>query len=65
MGKKLKYFDNKHILCSHCDKPVYMGYTSKSDSELCTCNNIPERTVYDSRNEEKKILPLKAFEVYE
>lgn len=65
MDKRLKYFYNEHILCSYCEKPVYMGYTNKRDSELCTCNNIPERTVYDSLKEKKEVLPLKEFEVYE
>lgn len=40
----MKYTDNDKILCSSCNKPRYMGRTTKNDNELCCCldqKNIP------------------------
>lgn len=66
--KKLKYYDNDYIICSVCHKPVYMGYTSKNDSELCTYkyhNIIGEQMVYDKRKEVKEIEPVSKYYRYE
>jgi hypothetical protein len=35
----MKYYDNRTIFCTKCQKLRYMGYTNKQDSELCTCSN--------------------------
>ncbi len=64
MTQQLIYRNNNHLLCPYCDKPVYMGYTSKRDSELCMCRNIPEIVVYDSTKPIKKIEPLSNYFEY-
>ena len=44
----MKYKDNSTVLCTSCNKPRYMGITSKNDNELCCCSNqqiIPTKTL--------------------
>lgn len=61
--RKLKYVDNENIFCSNCNKPMYMGYTRKLDSQLCTCKQM--HLVYDKRKEPKELVPFENFYEYE
>jgi len=65
MNKKLVYTDNSKIICSNCEKPRYMGITTKNDSELCTCSGQDKIPVYDNSTEKKQLLPIENFMVYE
>lgn len=60
----LKYQYNSHIFCSKCNKERYMGYTSKSDSQLCVCLKQNEIPVYDKRTEVKELVSIDKFYIY-
>lgn len=64
--RKLKYKDNKNILCSNCHKPVYMGYTDLPDSKMCLCgDNTDDKLVYDKRDQNKELKQLKSYYEFE
>ena len=45
---EMKYYDNDSILCTKCNKPVYMGYTRLSDNQICCCVGQSKIPVIDT-----------------